>query len=222
LRTVIIANGVLTESSFVQQAIRSAEMIIAANGGALHCRSLGLTPDVVIGDFDSLEPAQLAELKAAGVDIIPHSARKDHTDLELAMMYAVSSGAEEIFVLAALGNRWDQTLANLLLPAANEYKGVRISLIDGQQEINLVRAGETFAFYGQPEDTLSLIPLWGNAGGVTTQGLEYPLDKENLIFGSTRGISNVLTDSRAFVQLDEGLLVSVLIHKTTSENILKR
>ena len=70
-------------------------LIIAADGGAVHCLALGITPDVVVGDFDSLSPDQLNRLKASGTDIIRHPVRKDDTDLELALKTAVDRGADE-------------------------------------------------------------------------------------------------------------------------------
>ena len=73
-----------------------------------------------------------------------------------------------------LGARWDQTLANLLLPASEVFSGVHIRLLDGLQEVFLLRAGESAEVTGSPGDTVSLIPLGGDAQGVTTDGLEYP------------------------------------------------
>jgi thiamine pyrophosphokinase len=212
LSTVIFANGVFHESDRVREAVASASFIIAADGGSRHCFSMGVRPDAAIGDFDSLSPEELERLEALGTEVIRHPARKDYTDLELALQYAVGKGAQEVLVLAALGKRWDQTLANLLLPASNAFTGVVIRLLDGEQEVNLIRSGQELALHGRSGDTVSLIPLWGDAGGITTQGLEYPLDDEVLTFGSTRGISNVMTGETAQVHLKSGLLAAVLIH----------
>jgi thiamine pyrophosphokinase len=213
LRAVVFANGVLSDPSKSISYIRPDDILIAADGGALHCRALGLMPDVLIGDFDSIEAGEVAELEAGGAKVIRHPARKDYTDLELALQHARDMGANQILVMAALGNRWDQTLANLLLPASESFAGVDIRLLDGPQEILLVRAGQKIWIHGQPGDTLSLIPLYGDAHGITTKGLEYPLNEGTLIFGSTRGISNVLVEGVAEIFLREGLLVGVLIHE---------
>jgi thiamine pyrophosphokinase len=188
------------------------DVCIAADGGALHTLALGLTPDVVIGDFDSIEAGELERLETSGAKIVRYPTRKDYTDLELALLHARDKGAKRILVLAALGNRWDQTLANLLMPASDSFSKVDIRLLDGPQEIFLVRTGQSVRVRGQPGDTLSLIPLYGDAHGITTRGLEYPLHEEGLYFGSTRGISNVLSANEAEITLQEGLLVGVLIH----------
>src|SRR5690242_18132651 len=102
-RTVIFANGELINLNAARAALRSDDFLIAADGGAHHCHTLGLTPKVVIGDFDSLTPEELKALSASGTWLIQHPARKDQTDLELAIAYAIEHGADDILILGALG-----------------------------------------------------------------------------------------------------------------------
>lgn len=194
------------------------DILIAADGGARHCLALGLYPSFVIGDLDSLEEHHLVQFREHGVQIIQYPSRKDYTDLELALEYALQLGAQKITILAALGARWDQTLSNLLLPV--RLPGTSIRLLDGQQEITYLRGGEYIELDGLPGDTISLIPLAGDARGITTRNLEYPLTGETLFFGSTRGISNVLLNSPAHISLDEGLLLCTLIHTQREEKPL--
>jgi thiamine pyrophosphokinase len=212
LRAVIFANGDLGDPEIARRAIQPGDLLIAADGGGKHCLALGLVPNLLIGDLDSLAPEIIARFEEDGVEILKYPARKDHTDLELALLIAQERGAKDILILAALGQRWDQTLANILLPAERIFASLRIRLLDGNQEIRLLRAGEQLTLSGKPGDTLSLIPLMGDACGITTQGLEYPLVDENLLFGATRGISNVLLGSDASISLRSGLLVVVVIH----------
>ena len=213
-RAVIFANGLLGNLESARQVLRPDDILIAADGGARHCRRLGLTPHFIVGDFDSLEPAELLTFQDAGVAVIRHPARKDFTDLELALRHARSLGVAEILILGGLGARWDQTLANLLLPAAKEFASVHIRLLDGAQEVFLLRGGESAQVRGSPGDTVSLIPLGGDAQGVRTSGLEYPLAGDTLVFGATRGVSNVLMGETAAIQLERGLLLCVVIHGT--------
>lgn len=217
MRSIIIANGQLNKPGHFQAKIQAGDLLIAADGGARHFRDLGLFPHLAVGDFDSLEMEEVLELENAGVQLIRYPERKDYTDLELALQLAVERGASEVLVYAALGYRWDQTLANLLMPAAKHFNPVRVRLIDGEQEITLIRGGETLALNGDPGDTVSLIPVIGDASGITTHGLEYPLHQETLYFGSTRGISNVLLAPSAKVTLENGLLICVMIHHDLAE-----
>ena len=206
MRAVIFANGQLTRPILLQPD----DLVIAADGGTHHCLGLGIRPQVVIGDLDSVREDELEALSASGTEIITYPERKDFTDLELALLEAQKRGADRVLILAALGKRWDQSLANLLLPAT--FPGLKISLLDDQQEIHFIRPGESLEISGQPGDTISLISLSGDASGITTHGLEYPLYQEMLQFGSTRGISNVMLGSQASVKLGAGLLLCAVIH----------
>ncbi len=206
MRAVIFANGRLSQPLH----LLPDDYLIAANGGTHHCLSLGLLPHVVIGDLDSLGAHHVEHLRAAGVTFLEYPARKDYTDLELALGYAQTLGVERILIVAALGERWDQTLANVLLPAAQQ--GPPVSLVDDRQEIHYLRGPSELRLEGRPGDTLSLIPLTGAAEGIHTEGLEYPLHDETLLFGSTRGVSNVFLAEQARVTLRSGLLACVVIH----------
>ena len=163
---------------------------------------------------DEWFPVLARALENAGAQVIRHPVRKDQTDLELALDLAIGDGADDILILAALGGRWDQTLANVLLLARRGLDSVRVRLADGKQQITLLRGPGQIALDGQPGDTVSLIPIGGDAWGVTTIGLEYPLSNGTLRFGSTLGISNALLEAQATVTLKEGFLICVLISST--------
>ena len=208
-RAVIFANAELADPALARAALRPDDWLIAADGGTRHCRALGLVPDVVIGDFDSLAAGELAALQNGETQLILYPVRKDRTDLELALRFAVEGGAKDILVFGALGVRWDQTLANLLLLTLPELSSARVRLLDGKQQIYLIRRKSTIE--GQPGDTVSLIPMRGDARGVTTHGLEYPLDDGTLPFGTTLGVSNVLLGESATVEVGEGLVMCVVI-----------
>ncbi|MFC1878468.1 thiamine diphosphokinase [Chloroflexota bacterium] len=206
MRTIIFANGELNSSFRFQPD----DLIIAADGGSKHCLAMGIQPHIVIGDLDSLSKQDLAVLKSGGAQIIQYPRQKDFTDLELAIEYARDHDAKHIVILAALGARWDQTIANLLLPAA--FHSLSIQLLDGNQEIHFVSGGKQLVLAGAPGDTVSLIPLAGDAVGITTLGLEYPLSDEILYFGSTRGVSNLLMGDQASISLKEGFLLCAVLH----------
>ncbi len=208
-RAVIFANGQVTDLAAARAALRPGDRLIAADGGLRFLRALGLTPDVVIGDLDSLGPGDEDYLSRSGVPVERFPTRKDETDLELAVRLALAGGAQDLLIFGALGGRWDQTLANLLLLAHNEFRRARIRLLDGTQQIYLIQ-GRT-RIEGQPGDTVSLIPLYGDATGITTDGLDYPLRQGSLRFGSTLGISNVLVGPHATVEVADGRVACIVI-----------
>ncbi|RZB30527.1 MAG: thiamine pyrophosphokinase [Desulfobacteraceae bacterium Eth-SRB1] len=211
MRAFIFANGIIKHLPEPEAVIMPDDLLIAADGGASHFKALGILPNVLIGDLDSIRSDDLNELRTAGAEIIQHPSGKDQTDLELALDLAVDRGAEEILVFGALGARWDMSIANIMLLTAPEFAGVMLKFIEENQEITLLRGGEKQTFHGKKGDVLSLIPMGQDAVGITLKGLEYPLKDDALRFGATRGISNVLVENTATVYLKHGLLLCVHI-----------
>jgi thiamine pyrophosphokinase len=212
LIVTIFAAGTINNFQTIRIKSQPGEMIIAADGGARHCNALGIVPDLIIGDLDSLGQDELNFFKNLGVQFLSFPARKDDTDLELAIQYACQHHPNSITIYGALGMRWDQTLANLMLLASPELDCVQVRIIDDNQEIFLVRPNEQVKIFGTLGDTVSLIPIGGNAHGITTLGLEYSLSNETLYFGKARGVSNVLRENPASVSLRAGSLICVVIH----------
>lgn len=212
MRAIVFANGILEKWPVNFELSPATDLIIAADGGTYHCLARNVSPHVVVGDMDSLDPETLADLKSKGVEIKSYPPRKDETDLELALREALNRKASEIIILGALGKRWDMTLANILVLTAPFLQGVRARILDGRQEISCLGGGQTAVFHGRPGDMLSLSPLHDSAGGITLSGLEYPLKNAILPLGSTRGISNVLTGRTAKVEVATGYVVVCITH----------
>jgi thiamine pyrophosphokinase len=177
---------------------------------------LKITPDILIGDLDSVDPDLVATWKNQGVEVIQHSPDKDQTDLELALLVAQDRGAERISVYGAVGGRLDMTFGNLILLAHPQLK-IPITLICGDQEVYLLQQGQTLNLEGTPGDTISLLPLHPDGARVSAQGVQYKLEKEILEFGLTRGISNQLTQSRSTIKLESGLLAVVHTRQSSSD-----
>jgi thiamine pyrophosphokinase len=209
-RAVIFANGIVEDIEEIISNLKPFDMVIAADGGSRHCKSLGIQPDVIIGDLDSMETAEVNAYKDAEVEIIQHPTHKDETDLELALKFAADRGINEVYILGALGARWDMTLANILLLTHPAFQSFLIRLYDGYQELALLRPGKSTEIHALPGDTISLIPIAGDVQGISTQGLEYPLNDETLQFGSSRGVSNVFTHDHAEIRWKNGLLLTVI------------
>jgi thiamine pyrophosphokinase len=216
MRVVIFANGEFGGLEQIADGFDGDERVIAADGGTRHALAAGMLPHVVIGDLDSLDADEQAHLLAAGAQLIPFSPRKDETDLELALLHAVAVGATEIVILGALGGRLDQTVANLLLLALPELSGIDVRIVDGPQTAYLIRPGSgPVTIQSSPGDTVSLLPLSGDATGVTARGLEWSLDGATLCFGRARGVSNVLMEHQASIELEAGLLLCVVIRRSS-------
>ncbi len=205
--TVIFANGELKDPISVRKLARSANTLIAADGGLAHILDLELKPDLLIGDLDSVTSEQVARAEELGCEIHRYSAEKNETDLELALLTAAQMHCEKITVVAALGGRIDQTLANIYLLNLPQLKGLDVRLDDGELEIFLIHGwGE---IHGKPGDGVSLLSLSPVIKGVTTTNLRYPLLDEKLVFYHSRGVSNVMQTWKARVEIESGILLCI-------------
>ena len=207
MRAIIFANGDAPEPQIVQRWIERADLIIAADGGTRNALRVDVMPQVVIGDLDSLAQDDRAQLDRSGVPLIVYPTRKDYTDLELALRYALQQGATEIVIFSALGGRWDQSLANLMLLTLPELAHVSTRIVDRQLSISVIR--DRAEIVGEVGDTLSLLALKGDAQGVTIEGCEYPLIEATLPFGATLGISNVLRQPTARITVKQGQILAL-------------
>jgi thiamine pyrophosphokinase len=210
MHTTIFANG---EMTYRHVNLKMHTKIIAADGGAHHCLNLEIIPQVVIGDFDSLTPEELRSLENAGAQLIRYPVFKNETDLELALIYAIEHGATEITLFGLLGGRWDMSFANILLLASPRFEGIQFRVIHGNFEMFILRGGETLTLTGNPDDSVSVIPLGTHAEGITYTGLEWGLTKESLSFGSPKGVSNRIVNREAQINLDSGVLLVTIQHQ---------
>ncbi len=207
MHTVIFTGGKLTDGKPVRQALASADSVIAADSGALSALDMGVTPSVVIGDFDSLDTKHQAGLKAKGTKLIAHPVEKDKTDTELAIDYAVEEGAKHITILGGIeGNRIDHILANVFVVNGHDTP---IRLINGETTVWRIKEPRTELISGSAGDRLSLLPLTQGVGGITTSGLKYALKDGLLKMGQSRGVSNVMTRKQASVTWARGVLLFV-------------
>lgn len=199
---VVVASGPGPEV-----ALPAGPTVVAADGGLDRAVSLGLDVDVVVGDLDSASPAGLERAEAEGARVVRHPRAKDATDLELALVEAVALGAHRVLVVASAGGRLDHLLSSLLLLGSERYSGVALDALVGETLVHVIRGERRLE--GSAGEIVTLLPLGGPASGVTTEGLEYPLDGETLEPGSSRGVSNVFTGDEARVTVGRGVLLAV-------------
>jgi thiamine pyrophosphokinase len=195
---------------------RPDALVIAADGGARHAAGLGLRIERWVGDGDSLGEAGVADLIAAGIRVERAPPDKDESDTELAVLTACGLGADELVILGALGGaRVDHALANVALLGLPELEGLDVCLLAADARVRQLHgpgADGTAAHLdleGRVGDLVTLLPVGGDADGVTTRGLRFALDDESLRVGRTRGLSNVRTARLAGVTLRRGRLLIV-------------
>ena len=181
--------------------------VIAADSGLDTAMRLGLTVDLVVGDMDSVNPSTLAAAERDGVEVQRHPTAKDATDLALALDAACALKPRTVTVLGGDGGRLDHLLAAAWLLAAERYAASRLVGLFGPATLTVIR--QAAALSGQPGELVTLLAAHGEACGVHTDGLAYPLAGQTLRPGSSLGVSNTLTGTRATVQLSAGVLLAI-------------
>ncbi len=206
MRAVVVAHGDVLPSD--RAVIDANDYIVAADGGAFALERWKVLPHLVVGDMDSLGDAGVERMARQGIAVAKFSAAKDESDLELAVAQAIEMGATEIVLLGALGgDRLDHETANLLLLADPSYEGVRLEARRGTLRIRPVRGPRSLALAGPVGALVTLLPVNGDADGVTTKGLRFPLLDETLRFGRARGLSNEVASLPATVTVRKGSLL---------------
>jgi len=216
VKAIVVAGGDAAADDAAQLA--GADLVIAADSGATWLAARGIRPDLVVGDMDSVDPALLERLAADGVTVERHPPDKDASDAELAVDRAVGAGANEVVIIGALaGGRLDHELANLLMLADPAWRGANLRIVRGGTTARALHGGERIALRAGEGGLVTLLAIAGDAIGVRTQGLAYPLDGETLRMGRSRGLSNRVRRAPALVSLEGGTLLVIEAEKETGE-----
>ena len=210
-RALLILNGELTLDSNEIESLKISNKInkvIAVDGGSNAARSLKIIPDLIIGDLDSVSDQSLAYFKNNGVEIIRHPVEKDQTDSEIAVDYCFNNEFEELFIIAALGGRFDQQLANINLLEYIYNLNLKAKIISKNSEIALIKKSKVFN--SKVGSRLSLIPQSKEVKNLKISGCKYNLSGRDILRSRSRGISNYIVDEKAEISLESGLLIYVL------------
>ncbi len=208
MKVVVVANGELDASDVTW--LDGAALVIAADGGAASLDRIGRVPDLLVGDLDSVDPHLVERLSAARTRVERRPVDKEASDTELAIESAREAGAVAIVLLGAVGGeRLDHELANLLLLADPALAGLDVRAVRGGTQVRAVRPGERLELGGSSGDLVTLLPVGGDAVGVTTEGLRWPLDAATLRMGRSRGLSNEVVRMPASVRTTGGTLLVI-------------
>lgn len=203
---LIIGNGPLPPRRRILPLIASGTLIVCADGGANRARMRGLRPHVIVGDLDSLRPETAAAFPEARIIRIGD---QESTDLEKAIDYVLKQGIGRAIVIGATGRRPDHELANLSILA--RYQGrLELSFLDAWSRIRIVDGEISLPL--EIGTTVSLLPL-GRCEGITTRGLEWPLNNASLEPGVRESISNRVISSPVLIRLRNGKLLLFIIDR---------
>lgn len=209
MHIVVVVNGELPSphTHELTQLVAGADQLVAVDGGLAHCADLGVWPSVLIGDLDSAPTDLVEQAQNRHVRVLAFPTDKNATDLELALEFAAEAGATKLTVVAAFGGRLDHELATVALLASDRWNAMLVAATDGHRILHVVRSSCDLAL--APGSTISLVPWQADVAGVTTHGLQWPLHRETLAIGSTRGVSNIVEESSQRVTIVSGVLLVI-------------
>ena len=222
MRCLVVLSGEIYDDAAARSWLQTADRVICADGGARHLRRLGVRPDLLVGDLDSIAADDLSWINQLQVPVSRFPAMKNETDSELAIQAALAdlpgppglTGQQELVILGVSGSRPDHILANQLLAARLSGEGWRLILTDGRSTTYTLAGGQTLNLdlpvEAKPPWIISAIPITDEITGLTYQGLEYPLNDAHLYRGSTRGLSNRPVSPAVKIALVSGVLLVVV------------
>lgn len=217
MKVLIISGGEITSDDFLEGILAAycPDTLIAADSGANTLYRCGIIPDILTGDFDSIDERVYVYFKDK-CEVITYKPQKDETDTELAIFKAKEIGATEMLLLGVTGSSLDHSFANLYLLNKADTLGIPCTICTETQQIFLIKSYKEFV--GFKNIRLSLFPFSETAEGIKTQGFAYPLNDETLRFGDVRGISNIIAEENASVRVQQGKLIAFLDATYNTQN----
>ncbi|TKH41626.1 thiamine diphosphokinase [Paenibacillus terrae] len=205
-RAIVFSGGHLSEKDL--QQIQPEDFIIGADKGALFLIEHGITPDVSVGDFDSVTSEEKSRVETASRRMLScDPVLKDLTDTELALEIAMNEQAEHVLMLGVTGTRMDHTLANIQVLVRAMQHHIGCAIMDAHNYIELT--GSTLEIEPMGYTYTSLIPMTAEVTGIELDGFMYPLHNATLKMGQSRGVSNQLVAPKGTISIESGLLLVV-------------
>jgi thiamine pyrophosphokinase len=207
MKVLIISNGDIKDYNFYEKLLKDADMVICADGGANHAYRTKLKPHLIVGDLDSIKEEVLEFYKKEGVRIEKYPPMKDETDTQLAMLKAIELGATDVTFIGVIGERFDHSYANLSLLLYLLNRNIKGKIVNEMNEIYLIN--KFIEVEGKKGELLSLLPYSKEVKGIYTKGLFYGLSGQSMDLEMPYGISNVFTEDKATIEIEEGLLLVI-------------
>ena len=210
MEKVVIVSGGAIEDEFAREYIEKIDpdTLVAADSGLQFFFRAGITPDYVIGDFDSVDETVLQFFKKKDnirwETLIPE---KDDTDTEHAIRSCIREGAKAITVLGATGTRLDHVFGNICLLGIGLESNVRIWIVDSKNRLRMIKDSTVIEKTEQFGNYVSVFPFLGDAQGVTITGAKYPLERHRMKGFQSLGVSNEIVDERMTISVEQGYLV---------------
>ena len=210
MKFCIILNGEIQDYQITSNIIKenNYDFIICADGGANHAYNMNIVPNYIIGDLDSIDSVVKKYFENQHVEFKKFPEKKDETDTELCIYLANELGATHIDFYGALGGRIDHMIANINLLYYTRSMGLTVRIMTCKEEM-YIAINEELVIEGLIGDTVSVIPIYKDAKGVTLKGFEWALYNHTMEYGKPLGISNIMIEKICSIRVDEGSLLVV-------------
>jgi len=204
---LVLAGGRVVATPALRTAAARADLVIAADGGLRHARTLAVTPDLLVGDLDSVGSEVLARWPDLPRDTHPRD--KAALDLELALGAALERGATHLLIVGALGDRLDQSLAAVAIAEHVHRSGVDVSVDSGDACVLPLRPNQR-QHVPLPSGTVFSLLATRSDTRVSVAGARWPLHEQGLAVGSGHGVSNEAAEEGPLVTLHSGGCIVVV------------
>ena len=205
----IFVNGNMKSKKFYKEKVLDYELVISADGASNRLYEIGIIPDFIVGDLDSINKVSYDFYKLKETKFIKFPSKKDKTDTEIAIDLAKEKGYKDVTLMGFIGNRLDHMLGNIFMMYYADKQDLNLNLIDEDNMAWIISPGKT-VIKKEKGRTISFINFGVDAKGISLTGFAYPLSNYNLQLGSTRCISNILESEEAIIELKEGKLIAIL------------
>lgn len=199
-RCVIISGAPCADIAFFKNRISDDDFVICADAGYVYAVNAGITPDLIVGDFDS------SPVPDNDIETIILPVHKDDTDTMSAVREGIKRGCDRFVFLAATGGREDHTFANLSILLYLKHRNCSGEILTDKTRIFLVE-NEQVTIENQKDRTFSIFPFACKSCGVSLSGFYYPLSCYTLTAEFPLGVSNVITSDKACVNVSGGAAI---------------
>jgi len=210
MKRIIIITSYIDFPVDMHQIIKTDDFIICTDGGYDLAKTQKITPDLLMGDFDSTR-----ETLPDNIPIKRFDPEKDFTDLDLALKTAVEMSASEVIIIGGIGGRLDHTIANIQMLAEYTDSFEQLLMVDGMNKCFVLNKKQKnhIDIPREKDSYISLLPISDQCTGVTIKGVKYPLDDHTLIKGMSLGVSNEFIEEKAELSIKNGALLVIIARK---------
>lgn len=203
MSVLIIGSGSNIDKDILKNEKTDVEYVICADGGLEKAEYLGLLPNVIVGDLDSVDEKTLKKYKDMGINIIKYSTEKDYTDMELAIKYAIEKDFKDITLVGATGTRLDHTMANIMLIEEYYKQGIKIKIVDNNNTIEIII--NEMNIKNKEGYFVSIIPISDVVEKITLEGFKYSLTNRDVKRGSALCVSNQIISKSGKITIKGGI-----------------